>query len=434
MSKSQDLWKRAKSVMPGGTSLLSKRPEMLLPESWPSYFTKSDGCRLWDLDGREFNDLFLMGVGTNLLGYSRPEVDEAVRQTVNDGNMTSLNCAEEVLLAERLVEMHGWSDMVRFARSGGEANAISVRIARAASGRDGVAFCGYHGWHDWYLSANLTKSETLGSHLLSGLSTNGVPAELEGTVFGFAYNNFDELAEIVSKQSIGVIKMEVQRNIEPAPGFLEAVRKLASDNGIVLIFDECTAGFRETFGGLHKKYGVEPDIATFGKALGNGYAITAVLGRREVMEAAQDTFISSTFWTERIGPTAALATLDVMEREASWEAVSQAGRGIKAKWRELAESLGLEVAVGGLDALPSFTFAGGKDLEFKTYITQEMLAKGWLAGTAVYMSLAHTPDIIDRYFRDLETVWSVLKECQDGRPVEDLLKGPVCHAGFQRLN
>ena len=160
--------------------------------------------------------------------------------------------------------------MVRFARSGGEANSISIRIARAATGRDKIAICGYHGWHDWYLAANLTNSENLEGHLLSGLEPAGVPSGLEGSAIPFDYNNFDSIKNIVSNGDVGVIMMEVSRNMEPKDNFLQNIRELATDNGIVLIFDECTSGFRQTFGGLHKKYGVEPDMAVFGKALGNG--------------------------------------------------------------------------------------------------------------------------------------------------------------------
>jgi glutamate-1-semialdehyde aminotransferase len=223
-----------------------------------------------------------MGIGTNILGYGHPEVDEVVMKTVRDGNMSTLNSPEEVNLAEKLIEMHPWSSSVRFARSGGEANAIAIRIARSASGRDNVAICGYHGWHDWYLSANLNNNKSLDGHLLSGLEPNGVPKNLKETVFPFKYNEIDELKKIVKEKNIGIIKMEVYRNIEPKDNFLKKVREIATDNKIILIFDECTSGFRETFGGIHKKYSVDPDMAMFGKALGNGYAITAVLGRKKL--------------------------------------------------------------------------------------------------------------------------------------------------------
>lgn len=434
MGTGQKLWKRAKQVIPGGNMLLSKRAEMFLPEQWPAYFSRSSGCKVWDLDGNEYTDMLLMGVGTNSLGYAHPEVDDAVRGTISAGNMTTLNCPEEVWLAEKLIALHPWAGMARFARSGGEANAIAIRIARAASGKDKVAVCGYHGWHDWYLSANLGDEQNLAGHLLPGLEPRGVPQNLRGSVLPFNYNDFDELQRLVDAHDIGVIKMEVVRSTGPKDNFLQKVRELATKRGIVLIFDECTSGFRQTFGGLHKQYGVEPDMAMFGKALGNGYAITGTIGRREIMEAAQSTFISSTFWTERIGPTAALKTLEVMEREKSWEKITATGEDVTRRWKALAERHGLRIATNGLASLTGFSFDSPNALAYKTLVTQEMLAKGYLAGTSLYVCTAHTPEVVDAYFEALDPVFGLVAECEAGRDVMGLLKGPVCHAGFKRLN
>jgi glutamate-1-semialdehyde 2,1-aminomutase len=414
--------------------LLSKRAEMFLPDQWPSYFSKAKGCKVWDLDGKEYIDMSIMGIGTNTLGYGNPEVDEAVMQTIHAGNMSTLNCPEEVYLAEKLIVMHPWADMVRFARSGGEANAIAIRIARASSGKDKIAICGYHGWHDWYLSANLGDNKSLDGHLLPGLEPNGVPRNLKGTVFPFNYNNYEELEALVNAHDIGVIKMEVVRNIGPEDNFLQKVRNLATERKIVLIFDECTSGFRETFGGLHIKYGVEPDMAMFGKAMGNGYAITATIGRREVMEAAQSTFISSTFWTERIGPTAALKTLEVIERVKSWETITQTGLDIRQRWQQLADRHELNINHWGLPSLAGFTFESENALAYKTLITQEMLGRGYLASNSVYVCTEHTPEIVDGYFEALDPIFGVIKDCEEGLNVISLLKGPICDAGFRRLN
>jgi glutamate-1-semialdehyde 2,1-aminomutase len=430
----QKLWKRAKRVIPGGNMLLSKRAEMFLPERWPAYFSRAKGCRVWDLDGREYVDMSMMGIGTNTLGYGHPEVDEAVRGVISAGNLSTLNCPEEVALAERLVEFHPWADMARFARSGGEANAIAVRIARAAAGRDQVAICGYHGWHDWYLAANLGDEQNLAGHLLPGLDPRGVPQNLRGSVLPFRYNDLAGLEAIVARGDVGVIMMEVSRNSNPAEGFLQRVRDLANERGIVLVFDECTSGFRQAFGGLHKLYGVDPDMAIFGKTLGNGYAITATIGRREIMEAAQSTFISSTFWTERIGPTAALKTLEVMERVRSWECITATGTAVGERWQALAAKYGLGIELNGLPALIGFSFAGPGALKYKTLITQEMLKQGFLAGTSFYASTEHTRETIDRYFEALEPVFAVIAECEHGRSIDALLEGPVCHSGFRRLN
>jgi glutamate-1-semialdehyde 2,1-aminomutase len=435
LGNGQKLWRRAKRVIPGGNMFLSKRAEMWLPDQWPAYFSRAKGCRVWDLDGHEYVDMSIMGIGTNSLGYGHPEIDAAVQQAVVNGNMSTLNCPEEVYLAERLIELHPWADMVRLARTGGEANAMAVRIGRAASGREQVAFCGYHGWHDWYLSANLGDDQNLAGHLLPGLEPNGVPQSLRGTVLPFHYNRFDELERLVADHDIGVIEMEVSRNVEPKDDFLLKVRQLATDRGIVLIFDECTSGFRQTFGGLHLMYGVEPDIAMFGKALGNGYAITAVVGRREVMEAAQRTFMSSTFWSERIGPSAGLKTLEMMERERSWERITATGRHIGELWTALASRHSLPLEVSGLPAMIGFRLPVPNMLKYKTLITQEMLKKGFLAGTGVYACTEHSPDIVDRYFGFLDPIFGLIKRCEEGQEdIDALLEGPVCHSGFQRLN
>ena len=435
MGKGQNLYKKAKKIIPGGTMLLSKRPEMFLPELWPSYFSKAKGCIVWDLDGNQFIDMSIMGIGTNSLGYGNNLVDEAVSNVVKKGNMSTFNCPEEVYLAEKLIEINPWADMVRFARSGGEANSIAIRIARAATGKDNIAICGYHGWHDWYLSANHQGNDTLSNHLLSGLSPSGVPKKLEGTVFPFLYNNYDELENIVMENDIGVIKMEVTRNFGPQDNFLKKVRELANKNGIVLIFDECTSGFRETYGGIHQKFGVDPDLAMFGKTLGNGYGITAVVGKQSVMEAAQKTFISSTFWTERIGPAAALATLQEMKNIKSWEIITSIGNKIRDGWNKLADSYNLKITISGLPAISTYTFMSKNNIKYKTLITQEMLKKGFLASTNFYACTEHKQNYVDSYFTALDEVYNLISKCEfNDLKIDDLLDGPVCHSGFKRLN
>ena len=433
-NKGQKLWKKAKKIILGGNMLLSKNPDQFLPKEWPSYYKKAKGCEIWDLENNKYKDICLMGVGTNILGYSFKEVDKKVQTAMKSGNMSTLNCPEEVELAEKLIEMHPWFDMVKFARTGGEANALAIRIARAASGKDKVAFCGYHGWHDWYLAANLKNEDNLQEHLLPGLNALGVPKNLGSSVYPFKFNDYEALENIIKNHDIGAIKMEVSRSKEPDKEFLKKVRKLADRENIILIFDECTSGFRESFGGLHKKYKVNPDMAIFGKALGNGYAITSVIGKREVMESAASSFISSTFWTERIGPTAALKTLEVMEREKSWEYISSLGKNIKKNWNLISENYDLDINIEGLSALPGFTFSSKNNLAYKTLITQEMLKKGFLASNVVYVSTSHNEKILDSYFSALDEVFSLIKKCEMGEDINKYLKVPICNSGFGRLN
>ncbi len=434
MDESQKLWRRAKKIIPSGNMLLSKRPEMFLPDKWPAYFSKTKGCYLWDMENKKYGDMALMGVGTNSLGYSHPEVDEAVSEVIKNGNMSSLNCPEEVLLAEKLIEIHPWAEMVKFARTGGEANAISIRIARAASNKDTVAICGYHGWHDWYLATNLKDEKGLEEHLLAGLQPLGVPKGLKGSVIPFSFNNLKQLEEISRNHDLAAIKLEIERSVPPTKEFLEGLKRICKLKNIILIIDECTSGFRETFGGLHKKYKIEPDIAIFGKALGNGYAITSIIGKRSIMDAAQSTFISSTFWTERIGPTAALKTLEIMEREKSWEQITKKGEILRNIWSELAKNNDLEIAFHGIKALSGFSFKGNKNREYKTLISQEMLKRGFLASTVCYLSTAHDSNIFDNYAENLNEVFKLIAKCENGLRVENILENPLCHQGFQRLN
>lgn len=437
MGTGQKLYRRAKKIIPGGTMLLSKRPENFLPELWPSYFSKAKGCSIWDLDLNKYTDMSIMGIGTNILGYANDKIDSQVIDTIKNSVVSTLNCPEEVELAERLIDINPWSDMVRLARTGGEINAVSIRIARAATGRDKVALCGYHGWHDWYLSTNLNSKEALSDLLLPGLQPKGVPKALEGTTIPFLYNNIESLKNILdeNKGEIAAIKMEVSRNDPPKDNFLQNVRNLAIKNDCVLIFDECTSGFRETFGGLHQKYDVEPDLALYSKALGNGYAISALVGRDSIMEAAQSTFISSTFWTERVGPTAALATLREMEDIQSWKIITEMGHYIRKRWQELADSTNLDIRIWGLPALSGFSFNSKNDNLYKTLITQEMIDKNILAANSIYVSTAHTKKVVDHYLDQLSLVFEKIALIESDKiNINDCLNSKEAFTGFNRLN
>lgn len=436
LTKTQKLWKRAKSIIPGGNMLLSKRPELFLPGVWPAYYKKAKGCNIWDLDGKKYIDISLMGIGSNALGYANSEIDNAVIKAILQSNMSTLNCPEEVELCERLLALHPWAEMARLARTGGEASAMCVRIARAASGKEKIAFCGYHGWHDWYLSSNLKDKNNLKPHLMGGLEANGVPKSLKDTAFPFQYNRFDELEKIVKNHDIGTIKMEVSRNFKPENNFLKKIRDLCNKKNIVLIFDECSSGFRQTNGGLHKIYNVEPDIAWFGKALGNGYAITAIIGKKKVMEYAQSTFMSSTFWTERSGPVAALKTLEIMERTKSWDTLTKIGTSVQKKWDQIARENNLNIKISGIPALSTFALVSDDWLKYKTFITQEMLKKNFLVSNALFVSIKHTDKILNKYYDILNDIFNKISKFEKkvGFSVDEKLETEVCHSGFQRLN
>jgi len=415
LNTGQKTWIKAKNIIPGGTMLFSKNPDLLLPKKWPAYYSKAKGCYIWDLDSQKHLDFYSMGIGTNLLGYCRNEIDNNVIKSIKKSNMSSLNAPDDINLAEKLIEINPWAEMVRFTRSGGEANAVAIRIARASSGRENIAVCGYHGWHDWYLSSNLADSNNLNTHLMENLPIKGVPKGLKNTTFTFDYNNFDQLKKIVNEKNIGIIKMEVQRHEKPKNNFLKKVRKLANEKKIILIFDECTSGFRETYGGLHKTYDVAPDICIFGKALGNGYAINAIVGKREIMEVSNQTFLSSTFWTERIGSVAALETIKIMKKIKSWEIVTKLGQKLKKNWKSLAKRHSLNIETSGLDAIPIFNFKTkvNDTHQYKNYITQEMLKKKILASNIVYLSTSHNNTILERYFDNLDKIFKQIKNCEN---------------------
>jgi len=428
------IWKRALKVIPTGNMLLSKNPNRFLPGKWPTYYKKAKDCFIWGVDGKKYIDVSTMGFGTNILGYSNSKVDKVVHNSINNGNMSTLNAPEEVYLAEELIRIHPWFKMVRFARTGGEANSIAVRIARASSGKDGVAICGYHGWHDWYLSSNIQNKKNLDTHLIKRLQTDGVPQALKNTVFPFQYNDFDSLKKIVDNNKIGTIKMEVYRNIEPKNDFLKKVRELANKKNIILIFDECTSGFRKSYGGLHKIYNVKPDMAIFGKALGNGYAITAVLGKKEIMECVQNTFISSTFWTERIGSVAGLETLKVMKDTESWKLIDKIGKNIKKTWREISKNTSVPIEISGLNSLAQFKIISKNSNIFKTFITQEMLKKNILASDTVYVSIKHSDTVLEKYYENLEKIFKSISKYQNFRNPKFLLENKECLMGLPRLN
>jgi glutamate-1-semialdehyde aminotransferase len=435
MGEGQRLYQRAKKRIPGGTQLLSKRPEQFLPDQWPSYYRRARGIEVQDLDGRNYQDFSIMGVGACILGYADPDVDAAVKAAIDNGVMCTLNAPEEVELAELLCELHPWADMVRYARGGGEAMSLAVRIARAHTRRDKVAICGYHGWTDWYLAANLGETDALDGHLMPGLPPTGVPSQLRGSALAFHYNQIEQLKAIVDQhgKSLAAIVMEPQRGQDPAVGFLEAVRQIADDTGAVLIFDEITTGFRMTAGGIHLLLNVAPDIAVFAKAMANGYAMSAVLGTETVMQAAQSTFISSTNWTERLGPTAALATIRKYQREQVATHLQHIGREVFAGWQRAAQNVGLQLHTSGLPSLCHFGIDNGDALALTSLFIQSMLDEGYLAADQFKPSFAHRPEHLPGYFAASERCFAQLAAAIEAGDVRQRLRGPAARRGFYRL-
>ena len=425
------LYNKAKQIIPGGTQLLSKRPEMFAPEIWPAYYSKAKGSRVWDLDGNEYIDMSIMGIGANILGYADPDVDEAVLAAIRDGVSSSLNCPEEVELAELLIDLHPWAQMVRYARSGGEAMAVAVRIARAYKKRDVVLFSGYHGWMDWYLAANLGAEDGLDGQLLPGLEPRGVPRGLSGTAIPFHFNDIENLKQVIvgKETQIAAIIVEPARGEEAPQEYLVKLREIANEIGAVLIFDEITSGFRMCAGGIHRRYGINPDIAVFAKSMANGYAMSAVIGIESVMQAAQTTFISSTNWTERIGPVAALATIKKYVQERVDIKIVEIGNKVKEIWQTNAEKHSLGVHITGLPSLCHIGFLGEYPQEMNTFFTIRMLEEGFLGYRQFKSSMAHTLDDLGKYDVAVDRIF---KELATEDPTK-LISTPAAHSGFHRL-
>jgi glutamate-1-semialdehyde 2,1-aminomutase len=429
----------AKSLIPGGTQLLSKRPEMFLPEYWPAYFRKATGCRCWDLDGRCYYDMTTNGIGACLLGFADPDVSNAVIKRIRDGSMCTLNPPEEVDLAQRLCGIHPWAQQSRFTRTGGETASVAIRIARATTKRSIVAVCGYHGWHDWYLTANIANIKngySLDSHLLPGLDPLGVPKELKGTTLTFKYNDKQQFADIVKLygDKLAAVIMEPARYNNPETGFLESVKDQTNKCGALLIFDEITIGWRMNYGGIHLKFGVNPDMAIYAKTLGNGHPIGAIIGTTEAMQGAHRSFISSTYWTESVGPVAAIATLKKMKEKNVSEHVNRIGSSVIKLWNENAAKHGVEIEVGtGYSALAHFRFVHHQANELKTLFTQLMLEKGVLASTVIYPTLAHNHYVLEIYKQALDNVFEKIANIIADGKISRFLKGPQAHVGFARL-
>ncbi len=436
MNAGLQLWQRSKKAIPGGNGLLSKRPERYAPDIWPTYYQRARGVTVWDLEGEKYIDMAQMGLGTAILGYADSELNDAVIGVVNDGVGTTLNAPEEVLLAEKLLELNPFAGGVRFSRTGGEAMAMAVRIARAYSGRQKVAFSGYHGWCDWYLAANLTGSDKLSEHLLPGLDPKGVPDSLIRTALPFRYNDTEDFKHLMEKNpDIGVIIIEGARYDFPSANFLNTLSKIAKERGIVLVSDEITSGWRMTDGGVYKLNGFDPDIVVYGKAMGGGYAISAVLGRAEVMDEVQNTFISSTFWTERIGFAAALKTIEILTRDKIWKRLIAMGNRIGDGWMRLARRHDIQLQVTDFKPLITMKLAyGEKNNALSTLFTQEMLRKGYLAATSVYLSAAHSETIIDGYLECVDDVFALLAEAIRTDTIMDKLQTGVKEEAFKRLN
>jgi glutamate-1-semialdehyde 2,1-aminomutase len=404
------LWQSAKQVISGGTGLLSKRAEQF-NAGWPVFFSRSTGCEVWDINGRKYIDC-AGGIGAVLLGYADKEVTASITRRIMLGTYSSLVNPQESELAEKLLQLHPWAGKVRYARTGGEAMAIAVRIARAASGKSGIAFCGYHGWHDWYLAANLGEAGALDGHLLPGLQPKGVPRELAGTAVPFRYNDWTSFEKAIEKlgDNFGVVVMEPMRSQFPQDDFLQKIRSICSQRGVVLVIDEITSGLRYGYPGALSCYNIIPDIVVYAKAMGNGIPFAAVLGKNDVMIAADGSFISSSYWTDGIGTAAALAVLEKMEKQNVFASVWEKGVALQNQLRTIAGKYSLcGLTVGGMPSSPAFTFTSPYASASKQLFISGMLEKGFLVSGIFYLMQAHQQYHLQLFVEGFEEVLQLIE-------------------------
>lgn len=429
------LWEEAKKIIPGGNGLLSKRPDRFSPEIWPTYFKNCKGIEVFDLDGKKYIDMAQMGFGTSILGYANQELNDAVFSAASLGVNCTLNCVEEVDLAKKIIELNPNYQSVKFARTGGEAMALAIRIARAFSGKTKIAFSGYHGWHDWYLATNLNNSNGLNEHLLPGLKTVGVPDILNNTIFPFSFNNSDDFLKLVNKEKdIGIICVEGARFNLPTQDFLNTIMHVAQQKNLIIISDEITSGWRLTDGGVYKINNFKPHIVIYGKALGGGYAISAIVGKKEIMNAAQETFMSSTMWTERVGFAAALKTIEIITRDKIWEHLNLIGSSIGEGWLKIKNKFDLKMEINDFKPLISFSLDYGElNNKILTLFTQEMLNKGYLASNSVYVSTAHTKSIVEEYLVHASDTFEFISECIKNNNVDTKLISQPRTDAFKRI-
>ena len=420
---SQKIWLKAKKVIPGGNGLLSKRPERFSNSFWPIYFSKAKGIEIWDLNKIKYTDMSIMGIGTSTLGYRNDQIDKKVKKSINKGINTTLNSLDEYLLAKEILKHDKFADKVKFARGGGEAMSIAIRIARAKNKFSKIAFSGYHGWQDWYIAANLENNKNLNNHLLKNLTPMGIPKELRGTIVPFKFNNFNELSNLTKKEDFSAIVIECGRYNYLSKNFIQKINQLCIKKKICLIVDEITTGWRETNGGLYKKLGIKPDIAVYGKSLGNGYAISAIVGKEKYMKYGNRTFISSTAWTENIGFNAGLAVIDFFVKNNVSEHLIQMGNLIRKGWEISAKKNGIKLEIGGLKTIPSFQFKYTKNNEkIYTFFTDMMLKEKYLATNSIYLSYQHKKKHVQKYLFTLDKVFKKINHLVKNKKKLDKIK------------
>ena len=414
---SQEMLSRALNVIPLGSQTFSKSKTQYPYGVSPYFIKRGKGSHVWDADDNEYID-FVNAMAAVTLGYNDPDVTQAVKAQLEDGTIFSLPHELEINVAEKIVEMVPCAEMVRFGKNGSDATSGAIRLARAYTKRDHVAVCGYHGWQDWYIGST---SRNL-----------GVPQSTRDLTHTFSYNDIDSLHKIFQQypDRIAAVIMEPMNTTEPENGFLEKVKELTHKNGAVLIFDETITGFRFANGGAQEYFGVIPDLATFGKGLANGYPLSAIAGRAEIMRLMEEIFFSFTFGGETLSLAAAMATMTKLQKEPVIEKLWSQGRKVVDGTKLLIESHGLEdvLSIRGKECWSFLVFKDTNTYsqwELKTLFLQEVFARGILTLGTHNISYAHTDEDIAKLIKVYDEVFMILKSTEEKRDLHERLQSEV---------
>ena len=435
-SKISKILNSAKRNIPGISGLLGKRPDMFLKDNkWPTFYNKAKGINIWDLNNKKYSDFSMMSAGTCVLGYSDPDINKTAIKVLKSGSISTLNPPEDVELAELLIKDNPWADSVKFARTGGESMSIAVRLARAYTKKEKILFCGYHGWHDWYLATNLTSKKNLDSHLLPGLNPLGVPKGLTGTLIPFRFNNWEDLEKKVKKNAsqCAAIVMEPCRESLPQKEYIKEIKKISQKHNCVLIFDEITSGFRLNSSGAYKFINITPDIVVYGKTIANGIPMGAIVGKKNIMENSLKTFISSVFWTEKLGPACALTFIKKHKKLNVSKKLILTGKKIKKIWTNAAHNNNLEITTSGIDPLATFKLNTRNWPATLTFFIQEMLKNKILAQDKCYTNYKHDKKDLKKYEESCEEVFNKISFYEKRGEIIKKLDGPIKEMGFNRL-
>jgi glutamate-1-semialdehyde aminotransferase len=409
---SEKWWKRAVEVIPRGTQTLSKGPDQFVDGVTPKYLERGQGCHVWDVDGNEYID-YPMALGPILLGYNYPPVVDAVIAQIKKGTTFTLMHPLEVELAELLVEAVPCAEMVRFGKNGADATMAAIRVARAYTGRDHVAYCGYHGCHDWYaVTTSLNR---------------GIPEFNRELIHPFEYNKPETLEGLLSQYpgKIAAVIME-QPGMEPTENFLQKIVDSAHKHGALFILDEICTGFRYSLGGAQKYYGIMPDLACVGKGMGNGFPISAIVGKKEFMKELQDIFFSMTFSGETTGMVASIATIREIKQKNVIEHIWSMGRKLRDGLHRMKDELKIDVDIVGNPPRSGFSFRdreGNESLDLKSLFLQETVKRGILFGGPVYISFSHTEDDIEKTLDASYEAFKAVKKAYDEGSVDRYMEG-----------